>query len=408
MVNVKSISELKKEMTIEISSELIEEGINKRLIVIGRKAKIKGFRPGKIPSNVVRQHYGAEVRQETLSDLIQKSYTEAISEKKLRPVGQPIIEPKENKESNNFLYTAIFEVLPDITLKGLDKIKLEKPEVDISDKDLNGMMEKLRKQKRTWSKIDKKSSEGDQVTIDFKGLLNGDLIQGGEGTNVPVILGEGQMLPDFEKALYGLKLGDKKLFKVKFPKDYHSEELSGKKVDFEASVKNVEEAVLPSLDDKLAEEFGIKEGGIDKLKSDVKENMHREVDQRVAQDIKEQVMNNLLESNKIEIPEVMHNNEISNMQKESMRQMGIKDGEELPPAENYTEVAARRVRLGLLLSQFIEDNSLSVDSKKVRERIEEMCAGYENPSAMIEQYMGNPQFISQIEPIVIEEQAIML
>ena len=270
------------------------------------------------------------------------------------------------------------------------------------------MMEKLRKQKRTWSPINKKSSEGDQVTIDFKGLLNGDLIQGGEGTNVPVILGEGQMLPDFEKALYGLKSGDKKLFKVKFPKDYHSEELSGKKVDFEANVKNVEEAVLPSLDDKLAEEFGVKEGGIDKLKSDVKENMQREVDQRVVQDIKEQVMNNLLESNKIEIPEVMHNNEISNMQKESMRQMGIKDGEELPPAENYTEVAARRVRLGLLLSQFIEDNSLSVDSKKVRERIEEMCTGYENPSAMIEQYMGNPQFISQIEPIVIEEQAISL
>ena len=408
MTNVKSITELKKEMIIEISSELIEEGINKRLIVIGRKAKIKGFRPGKIPSSVVRQHYGAEARQEALSELIQKSYAEAISEKKFRPVGSPLIEPQDNKKNSNFFYKATFETFPEIKLKGLDKIKLEKPEVDISDKDLNGMMEKLRKQKRTWSPINKKSSEGDQVTIDFKGLLNGDLIQGGEGTNVPVILGEGQMLPDFEKALYGLKSGDKKLFKVKFPKDYHSKELSGKKVDFEANVKNVEEAVLPSLDDKLAEEFGVKEGGIDKLKSDVKENMHREVNQRVVQDIKEQVMNNLLESNKIEIPEVMHNNEISNMQKESMRQMGIKDDEELPPAENYTEMAARRVRLGLLLSQFIEDNSLTVDSKKVRERIEEMCAGYENPSAMIEQYMGNPQFISQIEPIVIEEQAISL
>ena len=408
MTDVKSISKIKKEMIIEIPSEIIQENFLQRLKVIGRKAKIKGFRPGKIPPNVVKQHYGAEANQEALSELIQKSYSEAITENNLRPVGSPQIEPQENKNNNNFIYKATFETLPEIKLKGLDGFKIDKPSIDITDKDLDLMMEKLRKQKRTWSETTKKSSEGDQITIDFKGSLDGKIIQGGEGKSVPVVLGEGQMLPDFEKALYGLKSRDNKKFNIKFPKDYHSLELAGKKINFEVSVNLIEEPILPELNDLLAEEFGVKEGGIDKLKSDVKDNMLREVNQRVTQDLKEQVMNNLIEANNIDIPEVMHKNEIANMQKESMRQMGIKEDGEVPPADNFTELAAKRVKLGLLLSQFIEDNSLSVDSKKVQERVEEMCAGYEDPKAMIEQYMNNPEFTSQIEPIIIEEQAIAL
>jgi trigger factor len=408
MTDVKSISEVKKEMIIEISSEIIEEKVTQRLKVIGRKAKIKGFRPGKIPANIVKQHYGAEANQETLSELIQSSYSEAMADNKFRPVGSPQIEPQENKINSNFIYKATFEVLPEIKLKGLDGIKVEKPEIDITDKDLDLMMEKLRKQKRTWSEIAKKSTEGDQVTIDFMGSLDGEVIQGGQGKSVPVVLGEGQMLPDFEKALYALKSGDNKKFNVKFPKDYHSKELAGKNINFEVSVNHVEEPILPELNDKLAEEFGVKEGGIDKLKSDVKDNMLREVNQRITQDLKEQIMSSLIKANNIQIPDVMHNNEIANMQKESMRQMGIKEDGEVPPAENFTDLATKRVKLGLLLSQFIEDNSLTVDSNKLRKRVEEMCAGYEDPSIMIDQYMNNPQFISQIEPIVLEEQAITL
>ena len=408
MTDVKSISEVKKEMIIEIPSEIIEEKVFQRLKIIGRKAKIKGFRPGKIPANVVKQHYGAEANQETLSELIQHSYSEAMAENNFRPVGSPQIEPQENKNNNNFIYKAIFEVLPVIKLKGLDGLKVDKPEVDITDKDLYLMMEKLRKQKRTWSEVTKKSAKGDQITIDFKGSLDGEVIQGGEGKNVPVVLGERQMLPDFEKALLGLKSNETKSFNVKFPKDYHSEELAGKKINFEVSVNLVEEPVLPELNDELAKEFGVKEGGMDKLKSDVKDNMLREVNQRVTQDLKEQIMNSLIKANNIEIPDVMHKNEIANMQKESMRQIGIKEDGEVPPAENFTELATKRVKLGLLLSQFIEDNSLTVDSNKLRERVEQMCAGYEDPSTMIDQYMNNTQFISQIEPIVIEEQAIAL
>jgi len=407
MSNVKSDGGLKKEITIEIPSGLISEGVEKRLIAIGRKAKIKGFRPGKVPSTVVKQHYGAEAHQETVSELIQKSYIEAIEENKLRPAGSPTITPKDNK-GNNLSYTASFEVFPDIKLKGLNKIIVEKPDVNITDQDLEDMLLKLRKQKRSWRQVDKKSSEGYQVNIDFKGTLNGELIKGGEGSSVPVVLGEGQMLPDFEKALYGLKAGEEKSFKVKFPKKYHSQELAGKKVDFVSTVNYVEEEVLPELNEDFVKEFGIKDGDIDKLKLDVKRNMEREVSQRITQDIKEQVMSSLIKTNKILIPNVMKENEILNMQKESMRQMGIEDDDKMPPAEDFTEMAEKRVRLGLLLSQVIEDNSLTVDSKRVQNRVEEMCAGYENPSEMIERYLGNKQFLTQIHTMALEEQAIDL
>jgi len=407
MNNVKSDGELKKEITIEIPSDLINEGVEQRLIAIGRKAKIKGFRPGKVPSNVVRQHYGAEAHQETVSELIQKSYVEAIKENKLRPAGPPTITPKDNKD-NNLSYIASFEVFPDIKLKGFNKIIVEKPEVTITDQDLEDMLLKLRKQKRSWRKVDKKSIEGYQVNIDFKGTLDGELIKGGEGLNVPVVLGEGQMLPDFEKALYGLKAGEEKSFKVKFPKKYHAKELADKKVDFVSTVNYVEEEVLPELNEDFVKEFGIKDGDLDKLKLDVKRNMEREVNQRITQDIKEQVMNSLIKTNKILIPNVMKENEILNMQKESMRQMGIEDESKKPPAEDFTEMAEKRVKLGLLLSQVIEDNSLAVDSKRVQNRVEEMCAGYEDPSKMIEQYLSNKQFLTQIQTIVLEEQAIDL
>ena len=407
MSNVKSDGGLKKEITIQIPSDLINEGVEKRLIAIGRKAKIKGFRPGKIPSNVVKQHYGAEAHQETVSELIQKSYVEAIKENKLRPAGSPTIIPKDNKD-NNLSYTASFEVFPDIKLKGLDKIIVKKPDVIITDQDLEDMLLKLRKQKRSWRQVDKKSIKGYQVNIDFKGTLNGELIKGGEGSSVPVVLGEGQMLPDFEKALYGLKAGEEKSFKVKFPKKYHSQELAGKKVDFVSTVNYVEVEVLPELNEDFVKGFGIKDGDLDKLKRDVKRNMEREVNQRITQDVKEQVMSSLIKANKILIPDVMKENEILNMQKESMRQMGIEDESKKPPAEDFTEMAEKRVRLGLLLSQVIEDNSLTVDSMRVQNRVEEMCAGYEDPSTMIEQYLSNKQFLTQIQTIVLEEQAIDL
>jgi trigger factor len=401
------MSELEKSVVIEIPKDSLDEKIESKLISIGKKAKIKGFRPGKIPNSVLKKYHGSEAYQDAISDLIQVGYAETIKESNHDPISPPNIKPIENN-GDNLRFEATFEILPDIELKGLDKISINRPDVKITSKDIDNMLEKLRKQKRTWKKIDTKSIEGNQINIDFIGNLNGEIFEGGEGKAVNVVLGEKQMIPEFEKALYGLKTGDKKSFKVKFPNDYHSKELSGKKVDFDLTVNSLEEEVLPDIDKAFVKEFGIDNGDIKKLREDVTRNMKRELSHKINQDVKNQVMQGLLEKNDFPVPVSMKDNEIKNMQKESMRQMNIKDEKDMPPAENFTAMAEKRVQLGLLISKYIEDKALKVDQEKVKKHIDDMFAGYQEPDKLIEQYMGNQQIMGQIQSMVLEEQAFDL
>lgn len=397
-------------MRIELPAERIEKEVETRLRRVGKTAKIKGFRPGKVPAKVIKQHYGPQVRQEVLSDLMGQSYRDAVQQENLNPVAQPRIEPDTSANDNAFAYTATFEVLPEVKLSGLDKIEVTVPEIEISDSDCDEMIENLRRQKSTWEAVDRASAEGDRVIVDFEGKLKGEIIQGGEGTEVPVVLGEGQMLPDFEKALFGIRADDEKTFKVKFPKDYQAEDLQGKKVDFSIKVHRVEERLLPPLDDSLAELYSVAEGGLDKLRQDVVENMQREANQKKRSDVREQAMTALLEANPLEVPGSMVHQEAHSMQHEVMRQYGIEDDdhshEHAPPIENFTEAAEKRVRLSLLVRQIIEDTNIEVDSVRLKDRVEQLCAGYEDAEAMVATYMSNPQIMAQIEPMVLEEQAV--
>ena len=406
LVTVESTGKLERRMRVELPAERIEKEIESRLRSVGRTAKIKGFRPGKIPEKVVRQRYGGQIRQEVLSDLMQKSYSDAVIQENLNPAGGPKIEPEVAEGNKGFAYVATFEVLPEVTLKGLEKIEVTKPDVQIEDKHCDDMIHNLRKQKAVWSTVDRASKKGDRVIVDFKGTMKGKPVKGGEGKQVPVDLGEGRMLPDFEKALFGLEAGDEKSFKVKFPKDYHDEALASKKVDFEATIHRVEEEELPPLDDTLAELYEIKEGGLAALKADVISNMKREAEQRVLIDVKEQALNGLVDANPIEIPNALKQQEIHTLQHDAMRRLGIEDHDKAPPAENFAEAAERRVRLGLLVRQLIQDNNLTTDPDRVRKRVEEMCASYENADDMVATYMGNEQVMSQIEPMVLEDQAV--
>jgi trigger factor len=406
LVTVESTGTLERRMRVELPAERIEKEIESRLKSVGRTAKIKGFRPGKIPPKVVRQRYGGQIRQEVLSELMQKSYSDAVMQENLNPAGGPKIEPETTDGDKGFAYVATFEVLPEITLKGLDKIEVTTPDVEIEDSDCDAMLQNLRKQKAVWSEVGRESAKGDRVVVDFRGTLKGEPVKGGEGKEVPVDLGEGRMLPDFEKALTGVKAGEEKAFKVKFPKDYHDKTLASKKVDFEVSVHRVEEEELPPLDDTLAELYEVKEGGLAALREDVVANMQREAAQRVAADIKEQALNGLLEANPIEIPNSLKEQEIHALQHDAMRRLGIEDHDKAPAAENFAETAERRVRLGLLVRQLISDNNLTTDPDRVRKHVEEMCAGYENPQDMVAMYLGNQQVMAQIEPMVLEDQAV--
>ena len=405
-VTVESTGKLQRRMRVELPAERIEQEVSTRLKSVGRTAKLKGYRPGKVPPKVVRQRFGKQIRQEVVSELMQKSYTDAVMQENLNPVGGPQIEPEAGNDSKSFAYVATFEVMPEVELKDLDKLKIEKPEVTIEDSDMDKMILKLRRQKATWDTVDRASAEGDRVVVDFIGTLKGEEFEGGKGTEVPVVLGQGQMLPDFEKALYGVKGGDEKSFKVKFPKDYHADDLAGKKADFAITAHTVEEEFLPPVDDSLAEAFEVSEGGIEQFMNDVRENMLRESEAKVRSDVREQIMNALLAANPIDIPQTLKHQEMHSLQHEAMQHLGIEDHDKAPPIENFEETGEKRVRLSLLVSQLVTDQELKVDKAQVRERVEEMCAGYENAEDMVNMYLNNPQIVQQVQPIVLEQQAI--
>ena len=404
-VTVESTGALERRMRVEVPIERIETEVDTRLKSVGRTAKIKGFRPGKVPARVVRQHYGKQVRQEVVGEIMQKSYSDAVTQENLRPAGGPRIEA-EDEDGKTFSYVATFEVLPDVELKDLDKIKVEKPEVSIGDEDLDDMLMSLRKQRASWEEVDRKSKDGDRVVVDFTGTVDGEEFQGGSGKEIPVVLGQGQMLPDFEKGLKGIKKGDEKVIKVKFPKDYHAEDLAGKAAEFATNTHRVEKEVLPELDDEFAEAFNVTEGGMKQFEQDVRENMEREAKQKVDGDIREQVLDGLIEKNPIDVPHALVHDEMHAMQHEAMQRLGIEDHDQAPPLENFKEGGERRVRLGLLLRQLITEKSITIDQAALRSRVEEMCAGYENEDDMVNMYMGNPQIMQQVEPMVIEQKAV--
>jgi len=354
----------------------------------------------------VRQRYGGQVRQEVLSELMQKSYSDAVMQENLNPAAGPKIEPEVTARGKDFAYVATFEVLPEVKLKDLDKIEVEKPEVEITDDDREDMILNLRKQKATWEPVERAAREGDRVVVDFNGTLKGEPVKGGKGSEVPVVLGQGQMLPDFEKALYDVKAGEEKTFKVKFPKDYHAEDLASKKVEFSIKVHRVEEEQLPPLDDSLAEIYAVEEGGLEQLRADVVVNMEREADEKVKADVKEQVLDSLLKLNPIDIPNSLTYQEMHSRQHEAMRRLGIEDHAKAPPIENFRQAAERSVRLGLLMRQLIEDHGITVDPERVKRKVEEICSGYEQAEEMVASYLSNPQLMSQLEPIVLEEQAV--
>jgi len=404
-VTVESTGALERRMRVELPIGLIQQQVETRLKAVGRTAKIKGFRPGKVPPKVVKQRFGKQVREEVVSEIMQKSYTDAVTQEKLQPAGGPRIET-EDEDGKTFAYVATFEIMPVVELKDLDKIKIEMPDVQIGDVDVDEMLTSLRKQKATWETVDRKSKDGDRVIVDFAGEIDGEPFQGGQGTEIPVVLGEGQMLPDFEKGLKGIEAGEEKTIKVKFPKDYHAEDLAGQKADFSIKTHHVEEQNLPELNDEFAEMFNVTEGGLEQFMKDVRENMEREAEQKVKGDVREQVMDSLLATNPLEIPKTLVHQEAHSMQHEAMQRMGIEDHDKAPPIDTFSEAAEKRVRLGLLLRQVIADNNLSADETLVRKRVEEMCASYENSADMVEMYMSNPQVLQQIEPLVVEQMAI--
>jgi len=398
---------LEHRLTVRVPTAEIERAIAARLAQVGKTAKLKGFRPGKVPQKVVRQYYGGQVREEVMSDVIRTTYSRAIAEKNLNPAGGPRIEPLAGADGagENFTYRATFEVYPEIELGPLEELSVEVPSVEIEEGDVDAMIEKLRAQRATWAEVQRGAAEGDRVVVDFAGTIAGEPFEGGQGKNISIVVGAGQVLEDFERALQGLRAGGSTTATVVFPDNYSAQDLAGKTAEFAIDVARVEERRLPELDDAFATAFGLA-GGAGALRGEVRNNMARELAERVRAETKVHAFDALIGANRLTVPRALVEQEITSLQADALRQMGSIDPKQAPPRERFEKTALRRVTVGLLMQELLKRHKIKVDQAKVDERIKELAAPYEKPEEAAQFYRSDRAMMAQIEASVVEDQVV--
>jgi len=405
-VSVESIGKLERRMQVQVPAERVSKEIAARLQTISRTARLNGFRPGKAPLKVIRQQFGSQVHREVIGELLQSSYAEAVTQKQLAPAGSPRIEPQSMDEGQDLKYVATFEVFPEVVLQPLESLEVDRVTAQVSESDIDAMIERLRKQQMKYVAAARPAAGGDKVTIDFEGAIDGVPFAGGKGENIAIVLGEGRMLPDLEQGLVGAAPGEKRNVTVNFPADYRATELAGKSAIFATEIKTVEEPVLPEVDEEFCKSFGVTEGGLAKLREDVAANMRRELEQAIRNRNKAAVMEKLYAANPTDVPNVLLEGQIRDMQVEAMRRAGAKDASQAPPRDPFVEPARRRVALGLLLNDVIRRENLVVDRARVNERLDEMVAAYGDAGAMKRAYMQNAEAMRQVESLALEDQAV--
>ncbi|NVL52866.1 trigger factor [Pseudomonas syringae pv. actinidiae] len=404
-VSVENTSALERRMTIGVPAERIETEVNKRLQQTARKAKIPGFRPGKVPMSVIRQRYEDGARQEALGDLIQATFYEAVVEQKLNPAGAPAVEPKSFEKGKDLEYVATFEVFPEFTVAGFDTIAVERLSADVADSDLDNMLEVLRKQNVRFEVADRAAQNEDQLNIDFVGKVDGEVFAGGSATATQLVL-SGRMIPGFEDGLVGAKAGEERVLNVTFPEDYQNLDLAGKAAEFTVTVNTVSEPKLPELNEEFFKQFGIKETGIEGFRTEVRKNMERELRQAIKSKVKNQVMDGLLAANPIEVPKALLENEVNRLRVQAVQQFGGNIKPDQLPAELFEEQAKRRVELGLIVAEVVKQFDLKPDDARVREMIQEMASAYQEPEQVVAWYYKNEQQMNEVRSVVLEEQVV--
>jgi trigger factor len=404
-VSVESTGTLERRMEVQVPAAQIEKAVDERLQKLSRTVRLKGFRPGKVPVKVVRQQFGQQVRQEVLGDVVQSSFAEAVVQEKLTPAGGPRIEPIDF-EGGDLKYRAVFEIVPQIQLANVETLDIVRPTAEVSDGDVDAMIQNLREQRATYVKVEREARDTDRVTVDFDGTIDGEAFEGGSGQDIPIVLGAGRMLADFEAGLQGVRADEQKTIELTFPQNYATQALAGRKAQFAISVKSVEERVLPELDDVFCKSYGVEEGGIDRLREEVRENMGRELTDAVRQRLKKQVMDGLLAANPIELPKTMVDAQVRELQIEAARRMGARDASQIPPPDAFMEAARRRVALTLLVGEVIKNANIQVNQSQVQARFQELALQYPDASQAVEQYRTNPQMRRQMEAAVLEDQVV--
>ena len=408
-VSVETTNGLERKITVAIEEDRISDVVDGRLQDMTKTVKVKGFRQGKVPLKIVKQQYEQQVRQEVVGDVLQSTLYEAIGQEKLNPAGQPRIDSVKSDPGKGMEYTALFEIYPEVKLGDLSKQTVEKPVAEISDADVEEMLETVRGQHKEWESVDRAAKDGDQLNISFKGMIDGELFPGGEANDMPIELGSGRMIKGFEEGLIGAKAGDDVTLNVTFPDDYQAKELAGKPAVFDTHVNKVEEAKLPELNDEFAKKLGIKDASVENMHKEIKGSMQQELDTRLNTQLKSSVMDALVNAHDFDVPKPLIDDEseaLKNNMLENLKQQGMQDQGLQLDAGMFADQAVRRVKLGLIMNEIVKSEDIKADEERVKTKVEEIAAPYEQPQQVIDWYMGDKQRLAEVQALVTEEQIV--
>lgn len=406
-VSVQTLNGLERQITVAVPAEKIETEIKTRLDSLSKRARISGFRPGKAPLHVIKQHYGDKVQQEVMGEVLESSFYEAVVKEKLRPAGSPHIHPKSRVPGQPLEYTATFEIYPEVSLNSLSGIEIERPSAQITDADVDRVLENIRKQRMEWHVVERVSKAGDRVRVDFKGVLEGGDFPGNEAQDMPVELGKQRMIPGFEEQLAEVSAGVHKSFTLKFPTDYHRAEMAGKEVQFDVKVIAVEEARLPEITEGFVRSLGVSDATLESLRKDVRQNMQRELDSRIQTTLKQNVMDALIKSHPITVPKALVQQEVQLLLKnQNIAQSASNSADQVAANSKLQEFAERRVGLALILSEIVRQQSLKVEPKKLREAVEHFASTYEKPDEVVQWYYADKKRLGEVESYVLENEVV--
>jgi trigger factor len=405
-VSVTTTKGLERRLEVAVPGERVAGEVDARLKRIARTARINGFRPGKVPYAVVRQQYGTQVHAETVNDLMQSSFAEAVSQQKLRPAGGPRIEPIAVAPGTELRYAAIFEILPEVMLHPLERIAVERPTAQVGEQDIDAMLESMRSQRPVFSEVERAAQDGDRVALDFEGRVDGMVFPGGKGEGMSVTIGAHRVLPEIEQALVGMRVGEAKTIPAHFPEDYGAASVAGKSAEFDLKLTKIEERSLPAIDEAFVRAFGVQEGGVPELRAEVRKSMERELAEASRSRVREQLFDALYRDNPLEVPQSMLEAQIRELQAQAMRRMGTQDPARAPPRDSLEAGARRRVALGLLIGEIARQQSLKVDRERVEQKLEAISASYPDPQQARRQYLASREAMEQLESAALEDQAL--
>ncbi|AUI66474.1 MULTISPECIES: trigger factor [Glaesserella] len=405
-IAIETLEGLQRRVTVTVAADKIEAAYKEQLKGYAKNARVDGFRKGKVPHAIIEQRFGLAARQDVLSEEMQRAFFDVVIAEKINLAGRPTFTPNNYQPGQDFSFTATFEVFPEVELKGLENIEVEKPVVEITEADLDKMVEVLRKQQATFAETAEAAKADDRVTIDFIGSVDGVEFEGGKASDFVLAMGQGRMIPGFEEGIVGHKAGEQFDIDVTFPEEYHAENLKGKAAKFAITLKKVENTVLPELTEAFVKKFGSAKT-VEELRAEIKKNMQRELKNALTARVKNQVINGLLANNDIEVPAAAVAEEVDVLRQQAVQRFGGKPEMAAQlPAELFEADAKRRVQVGLLLSSVITSNELKVDEDRVKETIAELASAYEQPAEVVEYYAKNPRLTDNIRNVVLEEQAV--